>query len=37
MERELPQDDERIRAKGANNDGGAGLLYVIMPALRIKD
>ena len=37
MERELPQDDERLRSPRSNNDRGADLLYVICLALRIED
>ena len=37
VERELSQDYERLRYPRSNNDRGAGLLCVIMPALRIKD
>ena len=33
----MPQDDERLRSPQANDDRGAGLLCVIMPALWIKD
>jgi hypothetical protein len=37
VEQKLPQDDERLRSPRANNDGGAGLLHIIMLALWIKD